>query len=431
MLNKIFKINENYSTAKVELIAGLTTFFTMSYLFVLSPKILESAGMEFSSALTYTILSVFICSMFMAFIANKPYAAAPFLGETAFVAYTVVLEMGFSLNTAFAAIFTSGIILLLMTIFNFRMKIVNLIPETIKLSFCAGLGLFFISIALKDIGIIQYINSPMPVITGKLTGFSPCIAILSFMFLIILIKYKVKAAVIISIIAATIAGIVAGDVKLPESIISMPVFLSDFVFNLDFKSLFNKDFIPVFFVLFLLVNIDTLGAIVALNYGMDTKSDKQSLKKVMIADSLSVITAPLLGTTTPGAYIDSMTGIKAGGKTGLTAFLVGSLFLSGIFFIPIIKIIPPYAYSPVLIYVGILMVSALKNLDFDDITEFSTAIITISIMIFTYNIGIGIMSSFIIYPVLKLCTAQIKKTNIVMWFMFVLALMFFIMYPYK
>ena len=189
----------------------------------------------------------------------------------------------------------------------------------------------------------------------------------------------------------------------------------------------------MFFVIFLLVNIDTAGAIIGLAYKTQNNRDENienKNKKAMIADSISVILAPIMGTTTPGAYLDSMTGISAGGKTGLTAIVVGFLFLFGLIFTPLIKIIPPYAYAPALLYVGILMTSVITKIDFEDISEFAPAILTISIMIFTYNIGSGIIAGFIIYPLIKLLCGQKNKTNIITWIMFIISIIFFLIYPY-
>lgn len=432
LIETIFKLKENQTNIKTEILAGLTTFATMSYLFILSPKILETTGLDFLSTITVTGLLVFICSLIMGFVANKPYAVAPFLGETAFISFTVVNALGFSIKTAFAAITICGIILLLLSIFNLRTYIVNKIPEVIKLSFCAGLGLFFILIALKDIGIVVFTQKTIPLETGNFISPNILLGLFCFILLIVLIQKKVKAAVLISILLTTLLGILIGDINIPSSIISMPHGISQSLFQTDFTGILNKSFIPMFFIIFILVNIDTAGALVSLNYKTEDNNAKScsDLKKPMIADSIAVILAPLMGTTTPGAYIDSMTGIKAGGRTGLTAITVGILFLLGLLFTPIIKIIPSYAYAPVLLYVGILMTTVITKINFEDLTESSTAIFTISVMIFTYNIGIGMISGFLIYPLIKLLCGKKEETNIITWLMFVFSIIFFVIYPY-
>ena len=427
---KFFKIEENNTTIKTELLAGLTTFFTMSYLFILSPKILASAGLDFSSTLTITALFIFIGCMLMGLFANKPYAVAPFLGETAFIAFTICSTLGFSIKTALAAILVCGVILLFMTLFNLRAYIVNQIPEAIKVAFCTGLGLFFIFIALKDMGIVNFTQNPIPLETGNFTQLPILLSIVSFLILITLVKRNVQAAVLISIITSTVLGILIGDVQLPEKIISLPSSPIPSLLQTDFSGLLNKNFIPMFFVIFLLINIDTAGALIGLSYKTETNNSNENQKKPMLVDSLCVILAPLMGTTTPGAYLDSMTGINAGGRTGLTAITVGTLFLLGLLFTPVITIIPPYAYAPALLYVGILMTTVIAKTNFEDISEFAPIIFTICAMIFTYNIGSGIIAGFIIYPLTQVLCGQKNKTNIISWILFVLSIIYFIIYPY-
>lgn len=427
IIEKIFKLKENNTDIKTELLAGLTTFFTMSYLFILSPKILEFAGLNFASTITVTALIAFIGSFLMAFIANKPYAVAPFLGETAFIAFTIVRTLGFSVKTALAAISICGLLLLLMTLTNIRTYIVEQIPENIKVSFCAGLGLFFIFIALKDIGIVKFTQNNIPLETGNFATLPIILGIICFLMIIVLTKKRIKAAVIISIFITTLLGILLGDIQLPEKLISLPASIEPSLLQLDFKGLFDIKFLSMFFVIFLLVNIDTAGGIIGLSYKEENKTNN---KKAMIADSISVTIAPILGTTTPGAYLDSMTGIAAGGKTGLTAITVGILFLIGLIFTPIIKIIPPYAYAPALLYVGTLMTTVITKINFDDISEYAPSVLTISIMIFTYNIGIGIISAFITYPIIKLLCGKKNETNIITWIMLAISLIFFAIYPY-
>lgn len=433
ILEKQFKFKENNTNIKTEFFAGLTTFFTMSYLFILSPKILEQAGLSFNSTLTVTCLIVFIGSIIMGLIANRPYAVAPFLGETAFISYTLVNTMGFSIKTAFAAIFISGCLLLLLSIFNIRAFIVNQIPQTIKLAFCSGLGLFFIFIAMKDIGIVNFTQNSIPLETGNFISLNVILGLFCFISIIFLVKRNNKAAVLISILITTLIGILIGDVQIPDKIFSIPANFSSSILQTDFSGLFDKNFLPMLFVIFILVNIDTAGAIVGLSYKgnfVDQQGNITNLKKIMIADSFTVMLAPIMGTTTPGTYLDSMTGISAGGRTGFTAITVGLLFLIGLILSPIISIIPSYAYAPALLYVGIIMSSVITKIDFEDISEFSTAIFIITAMIFTYNIGTGIICGFIIYPILKLLCSQKEKINIITWIMFIISVLYFLVYPY-
>lgn len=429
-LENIFKLNDNGTNLKTEILAGLTTFFTMSYLIILSPKILQSTGLNFESTLTITALIVFIFSLFMGLFTNKPYAVAPFLGETAFIAYTVVGSLGFSIKTAFGAIFICGILLLLMTLFNIREYILNQIPETIKVAFCTGLGLFFMFIALKDMAIVNFTENAIPLSMGNFSDIHVILGLFCFTLLIILTQKQIKGSILIAIATTTIIGIIIGDISLPEKIISIPTNISSSLLQIEFSNLLTKDFLPIFFVIFLLVNIDTSGALIGLSYKTEPSNKTLKLKKPMIVDSLSVITAPLMGTTTPGAYFDSMTGIAAGGRTGLTAICVGILFLIGLIFTPIISIIPPYAYAPALLYIGILISTIITKLNFEDITEYATGFIIIATMIFTYNIGTGVVLGFLIYPLIKLFSGKKEQTNPIMWILFVLSIIYFIVYPY-
>ncbi len=431
IINNFFKTDEYKTSIKTELLAGITTFFTMSYLLVLSPKLMSAAGLDFNITLFGTVLLIFIGSTFMGLYANKPYAVAPFIGETAFISYTLCCGLGINISSCLGAVFISGFLLLVMSLFNIRTYIINQIPETIKLAFCSGLGLFFIFISLKDIGIIKYTTGTVPLQFGNVSSIPLLLALLNFILMVTLTKKGVKCALVFSIILTTLLSVIFGVIELPRNFMSIPVFNLNMFENIDFSSIFNINFLPILFVIFMLVNIDTSGALIALNYNENTKNIKDNnLKKSMITDSIMVILAPLFGTTTPGAYIDSMTGIKAGGRTGLCAITTGFLFLLGIPFSPLISIIPPCAYAPALLFVGIILTSVIKKIDFDDISECSAALFIIGAMIFSYNIGSGIILGFIIYPLIQLLSGNKNKTNITLWILFVLSVIYFIIYPY-
>ncbi len=430
ILERIFKLKENNTNIKTEILSGITTFFTMSYLLILSPKILENAGLNFYSTLGITGIVVFIASCYMAFIANKPYNQGPFLGDSAFIAYTLVISMGFSINTILAAILISGIIMFFMTLSNLRIKIVNLIPETLKLAYCIGLGLFFIYISLKDIGIVKFTSGLIPVEAGNFTSIPVILGIFCFILLITLVKKNIKGAVIISIFSTVVLGILFKDISLPEKFLSLPYGISNSFCIFDFSNILKKEFIPIFFLLFILINIGTSGALVSILYSDSGNNSLKDIKRPMLADSLAVITASVFGTTTTGVLLDSKTGIESGGRTGLTAVVAGLLFLLGILFTPFISIIPAYAYAPALLYVGILMVSLISKVDFHNISEYSVVLITISVMVLTYNIGIGIMTGFFIYPIIKFLSGEKEQLNLISWIMAVLSLIFFFIYPY-
>lgn len=433
---KFFKLKEKNTNIQTELIAGTTTFFTMAYMYILSPKILQSAGLNFYSSISITAIIIFIGCFLMAFIANKPYAVAPFIGETAFISYTIVSALGFSVQSSLSAIIITGVIMLILTLFNLRVYIINRIPQAIKLAFCLGLGLYFIYISLKDIGILT-LTQPNNGNISTNTIIHSLLGIFCLILLIILNKLKLKIAILLPIIITTIIGILIKDIQLPSNIISFPHNITASMFQLDFTGVLKKDFIPIFILIFILANIDTSGSLTGVIYKENqlqnkkiTNDDELSLKKCMIADSITTVIAPLFGTTTCGVFTDSLTGISTGGKSGLTALTTGILFILGLFFTPLIIITPSYAYAPVLLYVGILLISTIKNVNFDDIIEFSTVIISASIMIFTLNIGLGIIAGMFLYPCLKLLSGKKHEISIIQWLMFLISIIFFIIYPY-
>ncbi len=430
-IDKIFRLTQNNTNVKTEITAGLTTFFTMTYMFIISPKFLSAMGMNFQSSITITCLVIFISCTLMAFISNKPYALAPFVGETAFCAYTLSEQMGYNFKTILAAFFCIGIIMLLLTLFKIRTYVIKQLPDAVKISFCLGLGLYFIYIALKDIGFLSILNVYSNGLDFNVNILHSSLGLFCLILLIALIKRNMKSAIIVSIALTTLIGVIVGDVDIPSKIISVPSSINSSLLQFDFSGLFTKNFIPVFIILFFIANIDTAGSLIALLYKTEKNEISDTdLKRPMIADSLSTVIASIFGTTTTGSFIDSVTGINAGGKTGLTPFTAGILFLIGLLFSPIIIIIPAYAYSPVLLFVGILLTSNISKTDFTDISEYGVVILTVSFMIFTNNIGFGIITGLFTYPIIKLICCKAQKTNIIQWLMFVMAIIFFIIYPY-
>ena len=248
LLEKIFKFKENNSNIKTELLAGITTFFTMSYLLVLSPKILTKAGLTLEPTIAITALTVFFCSIIMGLIANKPYVLAPFLGDTAFIVYTIVISLGFPIETIFASLFIIGILLLIMTLTNVRIKIVDMIPTTLKLTYCIGLGLFFIFLSLKDIGIVNFTQKTIPIESGNFTSINILLGLFCFILLITLIKKNIKGAVIISIITTTLLGIIIGDVELPKNILTIPTTINDSILQLDINKRIFTNILPIIYL---------------------------------------------------------------------------------------------------------------------------------------------------------------------------------------
>ncbi len=433
-MEKFFKLKELNTDIKTELLAGLTTFATMSYIIVVNPKLLAAAGMPFGASMSATIIAAFIGSLIMGLYAKKPFAMAPYMAENAFIAYTVVLALGFNWQSAITAIFISAFIFFIFTLIKLRPWLVNSMPKTVKLSFSAGLGLFLILVGLTETGIIEFTQNSVPIQIGNIANPTVILSVFCFILTVVLMQKKIKGAILTGILTTTIIGLLIGDIALPEKLVSMPPSILPIAGQLDFESVLNIKFLPMFFIIFLLVYVDTMGALIGVSYRanlLDKDGNLPEIEKPMLSDSIATMVSSAMGMSTTGVYLESITGIESGGKSGLTAITVGLLFLSGLFFSPMLSIIPPYAYAPALIIVGMLMVSIIAKIDFEDITEYVPALFSIAVMVFSYNVGIGMASAFILYPTLKLLSGRGKETNIATWILFLFAIGFFILYPYQ
>lgn len=432
-MEKFFKLKELNTDVKTEILAGLTTFITMSYILIVNPKILASAGMPFGASLAATILAAFLGCMLMGLYAKRPFAVAPYIGEVAFVAYTVVLALGFSWQSALGAIFISGAVFFILTLLKVRPWLVNSMSTTMKMAFSVGLGLFLILVGGRETGIIKFTQNPVPIQIGDLHSPTILLSLLGLVLMVTLMQRKIKGAILIGILTSTAIGFLTGNISLPEKIISMPPSIMPLLGQLDLTGALNIKFLPIFFIIFLLVYVDTMGSMLGVCYRaglLDTEGCLPEIEKPMLCDSITTMFAAGIGTITSGVYLESVTGIESGGKSGLTAVVTGLLFLFGLFFAPIFGIIPPYAYGPALIIVGMLMVSVVGKLNFDDMTEYVPALFAITTMVFSYNIGVGMAAGFILYPLLKLLTGRRNETNLAMWILGLFSVGFFIVYPY-
>lgn len=433
-MEKFFKFKELGTDLKSEILAGITTFATMSYILIVNPKILASAGMPFDACVAATIFATFLGCMLMGLYAKKPFAVAPYIGEVAFVGYTVVLALGYAWQDALGAIFVSGLIFFVLTIVKIRPWLVNSMSETMKMAFTVGLGLFLIFVGSLETGIVKFTKNAIPIQIGDFHDPKIILAVFAFILMVALLQRKVKGAILIGIVSTTIIGLIMGDVHLPAHLISSPPSVLPLVGKLSIKGALSLKFLPMFFIIFLLVYVDTMGCMLGVCYKaglLDEKGCLPEIKKPMICDSISTMFASGIGTITSGVYLESVTGIESGGKSGLTAVVVGILFLLGLFFSPIFSIIPQYAYGPAIIIVGMLMVSIVSKINFDDMTEYVPAMFAITTMVFSYNIGIGMAAGFIMYPTLKVLTGRWKETNVSSWILCLFSIGFFILYPYS
>lgn len=433
MLSKYFHFDQLQTNYKTEVLAGFTTFFTMSYIVIVNPKILEAAGMPFGASMVATIISAFFGTLLMGVYARRPFAIAPYMGENAFIAYTVVNVLGYSWQTALGAIFIGGILFTLLTIFKIRSWVANAVPESLKIAFAVGIGLFLTFIGLNDIGLVQIGVPGAPVKIGDLHQTSVLLGIFSFLFIGFLMIKKVNGSIIIGILVTTILGFVFGTTELPEKIISSPPSIEPILFQMDILGALSWGFIAVILTVFIIDFIDTMGTLLGVAYKanlIDEEGNLPEIEKPLLCDALATVAASLLGTTSTGTFLESAAGIEAGGRSGFTAVVTAFLFLITLFFAPLFTSIPPYAYGSALIIVGLLMMSPVTKLNFDDLTETLPAFTTIILMSFTFNLGIGLTSGLAVYPISMLFGGRIKEVHPGMWVLFVFSVLFYIFYPY-
>ncbi|MGF1764771.1 NCS2 family permease [Aliivibrio kagoshimensis] len=422
MLEKLFQLKANNTTFRTEVIAGLTTFLTMAYIIFVNPAILADAGMDRGSVFVATCLAAAIGCFIMGLVANYPIAQAPGMGLNAFFTYTVVLGMGHTWQVALAAVFISGLLFILLSIFKIREWIINAIPMALRTGISAGIGLFLALIALKNAGIV--VDNPATLVSmGDVTHLHPILAAVGFFITIALVDRGFKAAVMIAIIAVTALGLIFGDVQY-AGVMSMPPSLAPTFLQLDFSGALDVGLISVIFAFLFVDLFDTAGTLVGVSQkanlvGKDGKIPR--LNRALLADSTATSVGALLGTSNTTSYIESVAGVSAGGRTGLTAVVVGILFLLALFFSPLAGMVPAYATAGALFYVAILMMSGLVSIDWRDLTEAAPVVVVCLLMPLTFSIANGIALGFISYAVIKLLSGKGRDVHISVW---VLAIVF-------
>lgn len=433
MLRKFFKLDELGTNFRQEAVAGVTTFATMAYIIIVNPKILEAAGIPFGPSMTATILSAFFGTLAMGVYAKRPFAVAPYMGENAFIAFTVVKVMGYSWETALGAIFIGGLLFTILTLLKVRGWLVNSIPESLKIGFVVGIGLFLTFIGLNETGIVSLGVPGAPVHVGNFTEPSIVLAISGFFLISFLMIRKVKGAILIGILAVTFLSFFFGTADLPDKWVSMPPGISSVFLKLDVAGALTWGFFSVILTILVMDFVDTMGTLIAVSYRaglLDKEGNLPEIEKPMLCDSLATVVASVLGTTTTGTYIESAAGIEAGGKSGLTAVVTAFMFLLALFFSPFFIAIPSYAYGPALIIVGMLMLSPISRINFSDLSEVIPAFCVIVLMSFTYNIGIGMTAGFVSYPLIKTVSGRYKEVPAGLWVLGAVSLLFFIFFPY-
>ena len=432
-MRNFFEFERHCTSYRQEFLAGLTTFFTLSYIIVVNPAILEAAGMPRGASMTATILTAVFGTVLMGFYAKRPFAVAPYMGENAFVAYTVVKTLGYSWQTALGAILVSGVLFTIITLTGARKWLAEAIPPTLKHSFAVGIGLFLAFLGLSDMGVVALGVPGAPVKLGDLTALPALCGLGGLTLTGALLVRKVKGALFIGIALTTIAMFALGLIPAPAQIFSMPPSLEPLFLELDIKGAFTWGFIGVILSVLVLDFADTMGTLIGLSARarlLDENGNLPEIEKPMLVDALATTAAALFGTTTAGVFIESASGIEQGGKTGFTALVVAALFLLALFFAPILTIVPPQAYGPVLVLVGMFMIESAGHFDFGDYTELLPAFLTIVMMLFTFNIGVGITMGFISWVVIKLLAGRFREVNAGMTALALLSATFYIFYPY-
>ncbi len=432
-LESFFNLKEFHTNIRTEIMAGLTTFMTMAYIIIVNPAILEAAGIPKGPSMVATILVAFFSTFFMGLYANRPFGLAPYMGENAFVAFTVVGLLGYTWQDALAAIFLGGVIFTLLTIFRIRGWLANAIPLGLKYSFAVGIGLFLTFIGLNEAGIVALGVEGAPVKMGNLTRPEVILAIFGFLIMGIFMIKRIKGAILLSIILTAILSFFLGVSKFPERLISLPPSISPIFLKLDFSKTFSMGFLGILLTVFILDFVDTIGTIIGVSARagfLDKEGNLPYIEKPLLVDAFSTVLASVVGTTTAGTFIESASGIEEGGRSGLTAVVTSALFLLALFFSPFLIMIPKCAYSPALILVGLLMLEPITKINFSDYTEIIPAFSVVTLMCFTYNIGVGITAGFVLYLFFKLISGRFREITPGLCVLGILSLIFFIFYPY-
>ncbi|MFQ5866716.1 MAG: NCS2 family permease [bacterium] len=432
-LQVLFKLEERKTEVKTEVVAGIVTFMTMAYIIVVNPAILAAAGIPRGPSMVATILAAFFGTLIMGIYAKRPFAMAPYMGENAFIAFTVVNVLGYSWQTALGAVFIGGVLFAILTLAGLRKWLAEAIPLSLKYSFAVGIGLFITFIGLNEAGIVSLGVPGAPVKVGDLTSPAGLVAIFGFVLIGILMVRRVKGSILIGILGATFLSFLVGVAKVPERWVSLPPSLGPLFLKLDIRGALTWGFFSVILTLFVLDFVDTLGTLIGCSARagfLDEKGNLPEIEKPMLADSLATMFGALVGTSTTGTYIESAAGIEEGGRTGLTSLVVAVLFLVALFFAPFFTAVPSQAYGPALIIVGLLMLSPVTKINFADYTEVIPAFAVVILMSFTYNIGIGMTGGFVLYPLFKIVSGRAREVHPGLWFLGAFSLLFFIFYPY-
>ena len=412
MLERVFKLSENKTSVRTEVIAGLTTFLTMAYIIFVNPQILSAAKMDAGAVFAATCVASAIGCFLMAFLANYPIALAPGMGLNAYFAFGVVGGMGHSWQVALGCVFISGVIFFIISVLPIREWIVNAIPKSLKMAIAAGIGLFLALIAFKNAGIVAGHEATL-VTHGKLTSWPVLMATLGFALIVALEYRRIMGGVIIGILVVTVVSILAGYEKF-QGVFDVPPSIGPVFLQMDLGGALQVGLVTVVFAFLFVDLFDNTGTLIALAHRggfMRPDGTVPRLHRALMSDSAAAMIGAAVGTSTTTSYIESASGINVGGRTGLTAAVVGLLFLLALFVAPLAGSIPAYATAPALLYVACLMARGLIEIEWDDVTEAAPAVITAIIMPFTFSIADGIAFGFISYAGIKLVAGRFRDIH--------------------
>lgn len=426
-LNQYFKLSDHGTTVRTEVVAGVTTFLTMAYIIFVNPAILGDAGVPKDAVFVATCLAAALGTIIMGLYANYPIGMAPGMGLNAYFAYAVVLGMGVPWQTALGAVFISGCLFVIVSLFKVREHIVNGIPHSLRVAITVGLGLFLALIAMKSAGLVVA-NPETLVRVGDMHNPHTIMAIFGFLLIVTLDRLKVPGALLIGIVSVTVLSFFFGGNTF-HGFMSLPPSISGTLLHLDLSGALHMGLFNVVLVFFLVELFDATGTLmgVASRAGLLVNGRMERLNKALLADSCAIVAGSVLGTSSTTAYLESAAGVQAGGRTGLTALVVAGLFLAALFFAPIAGVVPAYATAPALLFVACLMLRDFIDIDWSDTTESVPAAITALVIPFTYSIAHGIAFGFITYAGLKLLTGQARQVKPVVW---IIAIVFLIKYSY-
>ena len=426
-LDKFFKLTEHGTNVRTEVLAGVTTFLTMAYIIFVNPAILGDAGVPKDAVFVATCIAAALGTIIMGLYANYPIAMAPGMGLNAYFAYAVVLGMGIPWQSALGAVFISGCLFILVSVLKIREQIVNGIPHSLRSAITVGIGLFLALIAMKGAGIVVA-NPDTLVRAGDVHKPAAVMAIFGFILIVALDRLKVRGAILIGIVAVTVMSFFFGGNTF-HGLVSAPPSIDATFLKLDVKGATSVGLLNVVLVFFLVELFDATGTLmgVASRAGLLVNGKMERLNKALLADSCAIVAGSVLGTSSTTAYIESASGVQAGGRTGLTAMVVALLFLASLFIAPIAGVVPAYATAPALLYVATLMLRDLVEVNWAETTESVPAAITALVIPFTYSIAHGIAFGFITYAGLKLVTGKVREVKPIVW---VIAAIFVFKYSY-